>query len=160
MRHRADCGLACILAGWLTLTALPSAARAQLDPWANRPGSVLIESRNSLDWYSRRAHGERSALEGHWESQRQAQMASAHQRSPARYGFFGGYYAQQTSARNVAPIESNACPISYGSPHSGDFEGLDFEYSYDIADPLDFGNLCSHRSPGECLDDLPRTGRR
>jgi hypothetical protein len=160
MTRRADCGLACVLLTWLALAALPSAARAQVDPWANRPGSVLIQPRNTLDWYSRRELGQRSALENYWESQRQAQQASAQEHSPARFGFYGGYYAQPMSAQNVAQIESNAYPISYGSPHLGDFEGLDFEYRYDISDPLDFGNLCSHRDTGECLDELPRTGRR
>lgn len=160
MRHRADCGIACMLVSWLALAALPISARGQSDPWASHPGSVLIQPRHSLDWYSRRSLGERSALEDYWESQRQAQQTSAQQRSPARYGFYGGYYAQQTPASTVAPLASNEYLIGYGSPLFGEFEGLDFEYRYDLADPLDFGNLCSHRSPGECLDELPRTGRR
>jgi hypothetical protein len=154
MRRRAIRGIACILAVGVAFTWTPRTAHAQDDPWASHRGSILIQPSEPLNWYSRRKLGQRSALENYWESQRQAQLVSAQERGPAQFGFYNGYYYQQTSVRVVAPIPSD--PLGYG-PYVDD---LYYERKYDLVDPIDFDDLCSNHSSIDCLDDLHRTGRR
>ncbi len=92
MNARSHTGFCWFFAAWITFFALGSAATAADNPWASRPGSILVPS-DAVIHSSGGATASTSTLSAYWESQRRSQHDTAFQHSAARYGDLGPHYS-------------------------------------------------------------------